>query len=166
MAMKMQSLEALFVDQLKDLYDAEHQLIKALPKMAEAASSPDLKRGFQEHLAQTERQAQRLERIFSDRNEKPSGKKCVGMEGIIKEGEELIKNKEMDKDVKDAGLIMAAQKVEHYEIASYGTVRTYAETLGMKDVAQTLQQTLDEESMTNEKLTALAESHINMEARR
>jgi ferritin-like metal-binding protein YciE len=166
MAMKMQSLEALFVDQLKDLYDAEHQLIKALPKMAEAASSPDLKRGFQEHLAQTERQAQRLERIFSDRNEKPSGKKCVGMEGIIKEGEELIKNKEMDKDVKDAGLIMAAQKVEHYEIASYGTVRTYAETLGMKDVAQTLQQTLDEESMTNEKLTALAESHINMEAKR
>jgi ferritin-like metal-binding protein YciE len=147
MAMKMQSLEALFVDQLKDLYDAEHQLIKALPKMAEAASSPDLKRGFH-------------------RNEKPSGKKCVGMEGIIKEGEELIKNKEMDKDVKDAGLIMAAQKVEHYEIASYGTVRTYAETLGMKDVAQTLQQTLDEESMTNEKLTALAESHINMEARR
>lgn len=165
MAMKLKSLEALFVDSLKDIYDAEHQLIKALPKMAEAASSPDLKRGFQEHLAQTERQAKRIEQIFSERKEQPGGKKCVGMEGLIKEGEELIKNKEIDQEVRDAGLILAAQKVEHYEIASYGTVRTYAETLGYSDVAQVLQQTLDEEARTNEKLTAIAESHINVEAK-
>jgi ferritin-like metal-binding protein YciE len=164
MAKKLNSLEDLFIEQLQDIYDAEQQLIKALPKMAEAAHSPDLKTAFQQHLAQTQTQARRIEEIFSGREEKPQGKKCVGMEGLIKEGEHLIKEENITRDVRDAGLIAAAQKVEHYEIASYGTVRTYADTLGYHEAAKLLDRTLEEESMTNEKLTALAESHINLEA--
>ena len=164
MAMKMNNLEALFVDQLKDLYDAEHQLIDALPKMANAAHSRDLKQGFEQHLNQTREQARRLEQIFSDLDEKPGGKKCVGMQGLIKEGEELIKEKKADPDVIDAGLIAAAQKVEHYEISGYGTARTYAEMLGKNEAARLLQRTLEEESQTDEKLTQLAMSHINVEA--
>jgi ferritin-like metal-binding protein YciE len=166
MAMKMNSLEALFVEQLKDAYDAEQQLMKALPKMADAASSQDLKQGFQTHTDQTRKQAERIEKIMQKFDEKPSGKKCVGMEGLIKEGQELMSERGIDKDVLDAGLIAAAQKVEHYEISTYGTLRTYAETLGHHDVAQMLQQTLEEESQTNEKLTRLAESHINIEAQK
>jgi ferritin-like metal-binding protein YciE len=165
MAKKMDNLDALFVEQLQDLYDAEKQLMDALPKMVDAAKSPDLKTSFQQHLGQTREQAKRLEQIFSDRKEKPTGKTCVGMQGLIKEGQELMKEKNIDPDVLDAGLIASAQKIEHYEIASYGTVRTYADTLGYHDAARLLNRTLDEESQTNEKLTALAESHINQEAK-
>jgi ferritin-like metal-binding protein YciE len=167
MAKKVSNLEDLLVDQLKDLYSAENQIVKALPKMAKAAKSPALKKGFEEHLEQTKRQATRIEQIFEKHGLEgsPKGKKCVGMEGLIKEGEEVMKE-DMDPDVMDAGLIAAAQKVEHYEIASYGTARTYAQTLGYTEVAQLLQQTLEEESRTNEKLTTLAESHINTNAAR
>jgi ferritin-like metal-binding protein YciE len=165
MAKKVKNLEQLFVHQLKDLYSAENQLIKALPKMANAASSKDLRTGFERHLEQTKKQAERIEQIF-DKNDlegSPRGKKCVGMEGLIKEGEEVIKE-DMEPDVRDAGLIAAAQKVEHYEISAYGTARTFANTLGYKDAARLLQQTLDEESQVNEKLTKMAESHINPSA--
>jgi ferritin-like metal-binding protein YciE len=165
MAKKINNLEDLLVDQLKDLYSAENQLVKALPKMAKAANSQDLKKGFEKHLEETKRQAERIEQIFDKHglSGSPKGKKCVGMEGLIKEGEEILKEN-IDPDALDAGLIAAAQKVEHYEIASYGTARTYAKTLGYTEAARLLQQTLDEESKTNEKLTALAESHINIEA--
>lgn len=163
MAMKKDSLEELLLDGLKDLYDAEYQIVEALPKMAQSATSPDLKQGFMDHLQQTQGQIQRLEAAFNELNGGAKRKKCVGMQGLIQEGEEVMKEN-MTSDVRDAGLILAAQKVEHYEIASYGTVRTYAETLGHDRVAQLMQQTLDEEAATNEKLTALAESHINLEA--
>ena len=164
MAMKMNSLEGLFTETLKDLYDAEHQIIKALPKMADAASSADLKKGFQDHLQQTQQQAQRLEQVFSTVNQKPSRKHCMGMEGLIKEGEEHMKELKSDKDVLDAGLIADAQKVEHYEIAGYGTAKTYAELLGNQEAVRLLDQTLSEEYATDERLTKLAESHINIEA--
>lgn len=164
MASKIQNLEDLYVDLLKDLYSAEHQLIKALPKMAAAANSPDLKRGFEEHLRQTQRQAERIERIFSERkNGSPGGKKCRGMEGLIEEGSEVMKEAE-DAHTLDAGLIAAAQKVEHYEISSYGTARAWAKKLGFNDAARLLEETLDEEALTDEKLTQLAESHINRRA--
>ena len=163
MASKMQTLDDLYVDMLKDLYSAEKQLVKALPKMAKNAQSADLQKAFQEHLKQTEGHVERIERIFSDLGSSPRGKKCVGMEGLVEEGNELLQE-QADPDVLDAGLIAAAQKVEHYEIASYGTVRTWAERLGYNQAAQLLQQTLDEEGEANKKLTQLAESHINMEA--
>jgi ferritin-like metal-binding protein YciE len=163
MASKMQTLDDLYTDMLKDLYSAEKQLVKALPKMAKNAQSPDLQKAFQEHLKQTEGHVERIERIFSDLGSSPRGKKCVGMEGLVEEGSELLQE-QVDPDVLDAGLIAAAQKVEHYEIASYGTVRTWAERLGYNQAAQLLQQTLDEEGEANKKLTQLAESHINMEA--
>jgi ferritin-like metal-binding protein YciE len=163
MASKMETLEDLYEDLLKDLYSAEKQLVKALPKMAKNADSPDLQKAFQEHLSQTEKHVERIERIFSSLEGSPRGKKCVGMEGLIAEGEELLKE-DVEPDVLDAGLIAAAQKVEHYEIASYGTARAWAEKIGHDDHASLLQQTLDEEAMANEKLTDLAESFINMEA--
>ena len=163
MASKMQTLDDLYTDMLKDLYSAEKQLVKALPKMAKNAQASDLQRAFQEHLKQTEGHVERIERIFSDLGSSPRGKKCVGMEGLVEEGNELLQE-QIDPDVLDAGLIAAAQKVEHYEIASYGTVRTWAERLGYNQAAQLLQQTLDEEGDANKKLTQLAESHINMEA--
>jgi ferritin-like metal-binding protein YciE len=163
MASKMQTLDDLYTDMLKDLYSAEKQLVKALPKMAKNAQSADLQKAFQEHLKQTEGHVERIERIFSDLGGSPRGKKCVGMEGLVEEGNELLQE-QVDPDVLDAGLIAAAQKVEHYEIASYGTVRTWAERLGYNQAAQLLQQTLDEEGEANKKLTQLAESHINMEA--
>ena len=166
MAMKLQNLEDLYVDLLKDLYSAEQQLIKALPKMAAAAHSSDLRRGFEEHLRQTQQQAERIERIFSERaNGSPGGKKCRGMEGLIEEGSELMKEAR-DADALDAGLIAAAQKVEHYEISSYGTARAWARKLGFGEAARLLQETLDEEARTDEKLTQLAESHINQQAER
>ena len=164
MAMKMNSLENLFTETLKDLYDAEHQIITALPKMADAASSPDLKQGLRQHLEQTRQQAQRLEQVFSTVNQQPSRKKCMGMEGLIKEGEHHMQELKSDKDILDAGLIADAQKVEHYEIAGYGTAKTYAEMLGNKEAARLLDQTLSEEYATDERLTKLAESHINIEA--
>jgi ferritin-like metal-binding protein YciE len=163
MASKMNTLEDLYVDLLKDLYSAEKQLVRALPKMAKNAQSSDLQRAFQEHLKQTERQAERIERIFTEMGGSPRGKKCVGMEGLIEEGNELLQEK-AEPEVLDAGLIAAAQKVEHYEISGYGTARAWAERLGYDKAARLLQETLDEESMANEKLNQIAESHVNMEA--
>jgi len=163
MASKMSTLEDLYMDLLKDLYSAEKQLTKALPKMAKNAESSDLQKAFQEHLKQTEKQVERIERIFTEMGGSPRGKKCVGMEGLIEEGNEIMKE-DAEPDVLDAGLIAAAQKVEHYEIAGYGTARAWAERLGYDKAAQLLQETLEEESMANEKLTQIAESHVNMEA--
>ncbi len=163
MASKMQTLEDLYTDLLKDLYSAEKQLVKALPKMAKNAGAADLQKAFQEHLRQTERQVERIERIFNEMGGSPRGKKCVGMEGLIEEGNEIMKE-DAEPQVMDAGLIAAAQKVEHYEIAGYGTARAWAERLGYNKAARLLQETLDEESTANEKLTQIAESHVNMEA--
>lgn len=164
MASKMNTLEDLFTDLLKDLYSAEKQLVKALPKMVKNAQASDLQKAFQEHLRQTEGQVERIERIFTEMGGSPRGKKCVGMEGLIEEGNELLQEK-AEPEVLDAGLIAAAQKVEHYEIAGYGTARAWAERLGYDRAARLLQETLEEESMANEKLTQIAESHVNMEAR-
>jgi ferritin-like metal-binding protein YciE len=160
---ELDSLQALYVDELKDLYSAEKQILKALPKMIKAASHEELAATFSEHLRVTERQVQRLERIFADLDESPRGKKCVGMEGLIEEAQELLKEKP-EPDVLDAGLISKAQHVEHYEIAGYGTVRTYAEQLGLTKHAELLQQTLDEEGEADKRLSALAENSINIEA--
>jgi ferritin-like metal-binding protein YciE len=165
MAMKVENLEDLYIDLLKDLYNAEKQLMKALPKMAKAAQSRELKEGFEQHLKQTKLQAERIEEIFKDRRSgSPSGKKCVGMEGLIEEGNEVMKEAS-NSDVVDAGLIAAAQKVEHYEISAYGTARAWAEKLGHHDAARLLGKTLDEEAVTDEKLTKLAEAYINQEAK-
>ena len=163
MASKMATLEDLYTDLLKDLYSAEKQLVKALPKMAKNAQSPELQKAFQEHLKQTEGQVDRIERIFSEMGGSPRGKKCVGMEGLVEEGNELLQE-DVEPDVLDAGLIAAAQKVEHYEIAGYGTARAWAQRLGYDKAARLLQETLEEESTANEKLTKIAESHVNMEA--
>ena len=159
----MNTLRDLYVDELKDLWSAEKQLIKALPKMAKAANDPELSKAFMTHLRETERQVERLEQVFEELGESPRGKKCIGMEGLIEEGQELLKEKP-DPDVLDAGLIAKAQHIEHYEIAGYGTVRTYAQLLGAERQAQLLQQTLDEERKTDKLLTQLAESSINIEA--
>ena len=163
MASKMRTLEDVYVDLLKDLYSAEKQLVKALPKMAKGAQSSDLQKAFQDHLRQTEGQVERIERIFTEMGGSPRGKKCVGMEGLVEEGNELLKE-DAEPDALDAGLIAAAQKVEHYEIAGYGTARAWAQQLGYDKAARLLQQTLEEESMANELLTRIAESHVNMEA--
>jgi ferritin-like metal-binding protein YciE len=161
--MKSNGLKELYVDELRDLYNAENQLTKALPKLAKAANSDELRAGFEEHLKQTKGHVERLEQIFEALGEKPTGKKCKGMEGLIDEGSELIKEDEFDGEVLDAGLISAAQRVEHYEIAAYGSVRTYANLLGESDATGLLEQTLTEEKATDQKLTKLAE-HINVEA--
>ena len=163
MASKLATLEDLYTDLLKDLYSAEKQLVKALPKLAKNAQSPDLQKAFQEHLRQTEGQVERIERIFTELGGSPRGKKCVGMEGLIEEGNELLQE-DTEPDVLDAGLIAAAQKVEHYEISGYGTARAWAQRLGYDKAARLLQQTLEEESMANEKLNKIAETHVNMEA--
>lgn len=160
--MEMDSLRDLFVEQLQDLYSAENQILKALPKMIKAATSEQLKAGFQEHLEQTKQQVGRLDQIFEILDEDAEGKVCKGMQGLLKEGEELM-GEDANEDVMDAGLISAAQHVEHYEIAGYGTVRTYAELLGEDKAVKLLQQTLDEEKLTDEKLTKLA-SKINLKA--
>lgn len=161
--MKLNSLETLYVEELRDLYNAENQLLKALPKMAKAASSPELKQAFEEHLEQTQEHVDRLEEIFDKLGQSPKGKKCKAMEGLIEEGSEILEE-EGDPSVIDAGIIAAAQKVEHYEIASYGTVRTFANILGEEDAAELLQQTLDEEGETDKRLTELAEEIVNVEA--
>jgi ferritin-like metal-binding protein YciE len=163
--MELNSLQELYIDELKDLYNAENQILKALPRMVKAASHPELKRAFTQHERQTREQVRRLERIFRDLGEKPGGKKCHGMEGLLEEGKELIKERPQ-ADVLDAGLVAKAQHVEHYEIAGYGTVRTYARLLGHEQHAQLLQQTLDEEGETDKLLTMLAESSINIDAER
>jgi ferritin-like metal-binding protein YciE len=160
---ELETLRDLYIDELKDLWSAEKQLVQALPRMAKAANDPRLAKAFTTHLKQTERQVARLERIFKDLGESPRGKKCVGMEGLIEEGKELIKEKP-DAQVLDAGLIAKAQHIEHYEMAGYGTVRTYAQVLGEERQAQLLQETLDEEGETDKLLTQLAENSINLEA--
>jgi ferritin-like metal-binding protein YciE len=159
----LNNLKDLYVEQLRDLYSAENQILKALPQMAEKASHQELRSAFEEHRTVTERQVERLDRIFSDLSEKPKGHHCKGMEGLLKEGQELMQEKAAD-DVMDAGLIAAAQRVEHYEMAGYGTVRSYAEMLGHNEHANLLQQTLDEEGQTDERLTRLAERVINLDA--
>ena len=161
--MAMDSLKDLYVDELKDLYNAENQLLKALPKMAKKASAPELKRAFQEHLTQTEGHVNRLEKIFKGLGEKPTGKTCKAMKGLVEEGKEIIEE-DGDGSVLDAALIGAAQRVEHYEIAGYGVVRTFASLLGENSAMDLLQRTLNEEAETDKKLTGLAESIINVEA--
>jgi ferritin-like metal-binding protein YciE len=161
--MKLESLKDLYLEQLKDLYSAETQLLDALPKMADGASAPDLKQAFSEHLRQTQEHVRRLERIFGTLGESPKGHTCEGMKGLVREGEQMLQMKG-EPAVLDAGLIAAAQRVEHYEIAGYGTVRTYAELLGHDDQVALLERTLDEEEQTDELLTRLAESHVNEEA--
>jgi ferritin-like metal-binding protein YciE len=162
MAEEKTPLEELLEDELKDLYSAENQIIKALPRMIKACESPELKRAFERHLEETRRQVDRLDQIGEELEIKMTGKKCKGMEGLLAEGKEAME--ELDEENMDAGLIGAAQKVEHYEIAAYGTARTHAELLGLRRVAKLLQQTLDEEGATDKKLTALAESVANVEA--
>ncbi len=161
--MDLNSLRDLYLDELKDLYNAENQLVKALPKMAEAASSPDLRNAFEQHLQQTQGHVQRLEQIFQKLGESGRGEVCEAMQGLVAEGEQMIKAKGQPS-VKDAGLISAAQRVEHYEIAGYGTVRTYAQQLGDQEAVSLLEHTLREEKETDEKLTRLAESTINPKA--
>lgn len=157
------ALQDLFVDQLKDLYNAESQLVKALPKMAKAASNPQLKKAFEQHYEQTQNHVNRLEQIFERLDAKPTGKKCHAMQGLIEEGKEIMEE-DFTPEVLDAGLIAAAQKVEHYEIAGYGTVRTFARILGDTEAANLLQETLNEEGATDKKLTSLAESNVNPQA--
>jgi ferritin-like metal-binding protein YciE len=158
--MKMKTLHDLYVDELKDLYSAENQLVQALPKMVKAASSPDLQKAFQNHLEQTKGHVRRIEEIFSEIDGSPKGKKCVGMEGLIEEGKELL-SEDVQEEVLDAGLIGAAQRVEHYEIAGYGSARSHAEHLGYSKAAKLLQQTLEEEKQADEKLTQIAEMQVN-----
>lgn len=161
--MKESQLVELYVDELKDLYSAENQLLKAIPKMAKAATSPDLRAGFEKHLEQTKGHVGRLEEIFQALGESPKGKTCKGMQGLIAEGGEMIQEKSGEKEALDAGLISAAQRVEHYEIAGYGCVAAYADLLGEDEAASLLRATLDEEKTTDEKLTELARK-INVEA--
>jgi ferritin-like metal-binding protein YciE len=161
--MPMNNMQDLYLHELKDIHNAEKQILQALPKMAKAASHQELRQAFEEHERVTEEQVRRLETIFDDLGQKPSGKKCKGMEGLIEEGEEIL-SEDADPDVRDAALIAAAQRVEHYEIAAYGTARTYARHLGFDKHVELLQQTLDEEGQTDERLTKLAESRINTDA--
>jgi ferritin-like metal-binding protein YciE len=161
--MSMDSLKDLYVDELKDLYNAENQLVKALPKMAKKASAPELKRAFQDHLEQTKGHVERLEKIFKGLGQKPAGKTCKAMKGLVEEGKEIIEE-DGDDSVLDAALIGAAQRVEHYEMAGYGVVRTFASLLGDNQAVALLQRTLDEEGAADKKLTKLAESVINVDA--
>jgi ferritin-like metal-binding protein YciE len=161
--MEMETLRDLYVEELKDLYSAENQILKALPRMIKSSTHPKLKKAFTKHEKHTRQHAKRLERICKELGEKPTGKKCVGMEGLIKEAKELLKEKP-EPDVLDAGLISAAQHVEHYEMAGSGTCRTWARLLGYEGQAQVLQTTLDEEQQTDLDLTGIAESSVNIDA--
>jgi len=162
--MTKDSLQELYVDELKDLYSAENQLTKALPKMAKTASSEELRQGFEEHLEQTKGHVERLQQIFEMLGEKPTGKKCVGMEGLIKEGAEIMAE-DFEDEVMDAALISAAQRVEHYEIAAYGTVSAYADLVGESEHVSLLRETLNEEREADQKLTELSKE-INVEAQK
>ena len=161
--MELETLKDLYIHELKDLHSAEKQLTRALPKMAKAATNEHLAKGFKEHLEQTEEHVNRLEQILESHDQSTRGPKCKGMEGLIEEGSEMIEE-DAEDEVRDAGLISAAQRVEHYEIAGYGCVRTYAELLGDTKGAELLQQTLDEEGATDKKLTELAKTLINIRA--
>ena len=161
--MQMESLQELLIEEMRDIYSAENQLLKAMPKMAKKASNPQLKKALETHRKETEGQVQRLQKVFEKLGKKPTGKKCSAMEGLIEEGKEMM-GEDMEEDTMDAALISIAQKIEHYEIASYGTVRTWAQQLGDEQTARVLQQTLDEEGKTDKLLTELAESSINVEA--
>ena len=161
--MAAHTLEDLLIETLRDTYNAEKQLVKALPKMAKAANSDELRAAFEEHLEVTRGQVTRLEKVFKELGVAVRGKHCVAMEGLIEEGKELMEE-DHDPDVLDAGLIAAAQKVEHYEIAAYGTVRTWAEMLGHSKAASLLKESLDEEAETDERLSQLAMSTVNVEA--
>jgi ferritin-like metal-binding protein YciE len=160
---KIRTFEDLFIDELKDLYNAEQQLTRALPKMAKAASTPELKKAFETHLQETREQVRRLEQVFEEIGAPAKGKTCHAMKGLIEEGKELL-DEGMENEVLDAGLIGAAQRVEHYEIAAYGTARTMAETLGHKKAVKLLDQTLKEEKAADEKLTRIAASGVNARA--
>lgn len=160
--MQNESMRQLYIDELRDLYNAETQLVKALPKMAKASSNAELRQGFEEHLRQTSEHVSRLEQIFEMLDEKPTGKKCLGMEGLVKEGAETMKE-DYEDTVMDTAIIGAAQRVEHYEIAGYGTVRALAELMGEDEHVTLLEQTLEEEKQTDEKLTQLA-GNINSQA--
>lgn len=163
--MKLESLRELFIEELQDLYSAENQILEALPKMIEEASSPELKAGFSQHLEQTRNQVTRLDQIFDQlgKDVDRKDKTCKGMKGIIKDNEDLL-DEDAEPEVLDAGMIAGAQRVEHYEIAGYGTVRTYAQLLGRQDWARLLEQTLEEEKQTDQKLNQLA-GRINLEAK-
>jgi ferritin-like metal-binding protein YciE len=161
--MKIETLHDLYVDELKDLYNAEHQILKAVPKMAKAASAPELAKALTDHLEQTKRQVDRLEKIFKKLDVSPKGKMCKAMQGLLEEGKEVIEE-DADPSVMDAAIIAAAQRVEHYEMAGYGCVRTFAHLLGYDQAVDLLQETLDEEGAADKKLTKLAETVINVEA--
>ena len=161
--MEIDSLSKLYVEELKDLHSAERQIIQALPKMIKKASAPKLRAAFEQHLEVTKEQLARLDRIFDQLGKRATGKKCKGMEGLIEEAKEMMEE-DMEPEVLDAALIAAAQRVEHYEMAGYGTVRTYANLLGEREAARLLQKTLDEEGDADKKLSQLAESSINVEA--
>ena len=161
--MKLDSLRTLWIEEMRDLYNAENQLVKALPKMVKAASNPELKEAFEQHLEETRGHVERLEEIFRKLGKKPSGKTCKGMQGLIEEGSEMMKEDGPDSVI-DAGIIAAAQRVEHYEIAGYGTARTFASILEEDEAEDLLQETLDEEGAADEKLTEIAESTVNEEA--
>lgn len=161
----MKDLRGLFEEQIQDLYSGETQIIQTLPDMIDAAHDDDLRSALEEHLKETEEQKDRLERLANNEGFKPKGAKCKGMEGILEEGDELVSEEAEDDSVRDAAIIAAAQRVEHYEMAGYGTARTYARMLGLDDAATTLQKTLNEEQDADEKLTRIAESHVNTAAR-
>jgi len=161
--MKLNTLKQLYIEELRDLHSAENQLLKALPKMAKGASSEELKLAFENHLDQTKVHVERLEEIFERLNETPKGKTCQAMKGLVEEGSEIL-GEDGEESVLDAGIIAAAQKVEHYEIASYGTVRTFAQLLGEDEAAELLQETLDEEGEADKLLTQLAQEIVNPEA--
>lgn len=163
--MKIESMEDLFLEQIEDLYDAEKRLVKALPKMAEAATSQSLRQAIQSHLMETEGQVRRLDNIFNLLGKKAKGQTCDAMKGLVSEGEDIISDTD-PSPVRDAGIIAAANRVEHYEIAAYGSARTFAQTLGLSEAASLLEQTLQEEKMADQKLTQLAESMVNEEALR
>src|ERR1700756_5893140 len=159
-SLKLESIKDLLIAELRDLHDAEEQLVEALPKMAEAASSTELKNAFNHHLEETRKHVTRLDKVFENLAEKASGETCEAMKGLVTEGEQFIKAKGQP-DVRDAGLIGAAQRVKHYEMAGYGTARTLAQRLGLNDIAKTLQTTLDEEAAADRKLTSIAEGNEN-----
>jgi len=161
--MKISTLHDLYIEELRDIYDAENQLVKALPQVSKAANNEELKNSIEEHLEQTKEHVNRLEKIFQNVGESPKGKKCAAMQGLLQEAKELLEE-DIEPEVLDAGIIAAAQRVEHYEIAVYGTLVTYAKLLGNEEDADQLEQTLDEEKETDETLTDLAESSINVEA--